>query len=177
MLTTMTWLTIALVGPGAATAHAASPMAQPALPKTGPDAGGMLPRMPRKILTAGLTLVLTFLAAAGAARAETDRDPFVTPTTAANPYRYEKAIQQLAVQGIVRAEGARRIIIRIVDIDGLAILKAGDTIALNYMGLAHRFKVGGIRAKSVQFEAQPAAGPETGAPPAAGGRTYEVFVR
>lgn len=122
-----------------------------------------------------LALILVCLAEASV-HAETERNPFELPASAENPYRYEKAVQQVTVKGIVRAEGVNRVIIGIKDIEGLAVLKSGDKIALDYQGLGHRFTVGEIRTKSVRFQARPAPEvPEGKKAPEA--LTYEVLIQ
>ena len=124
---------------------------------------------------AGLSLV-SALAAADAGPVAPERNPFETVPSAENPYRHEEAIQKLTVQGIVRAEKTERIIVRIADIDGLAVLKKGDKIALRLDGLVHTFTVGRIQAKSVWFQALPArdAAPDDDR---IRRQSYEVFVQ
>lgn len=120
-----------------------------------------------------LLWLLWLAGAGGAVQAETARDPFETTAGAEIPSNFEKAIQQIAVKGIVRTETAQRIIVSIAGIDGLAVLKPGDKLALDFQGRPHLFTVGDVGVKNVQFRAVPVA--SKGAPQDAA--TYEVLVR
>jgi hypothetical protein len=104
------------------------------------------------------------------------RSPFVEPADKVNPYNYEKAIQQVMVKGIVRIEGAERVMVRIADIKGLAVLKPGDRFALDYRGLTHVFTVGEIKTHSVRFQACLDSETREGQK-APKGEVLEVFVR
>lgn len=99
--------------------------------------------------------------------AQETRDPFL------NPYHYEQAIHQVMVTGIVIAGEVRRIIVQIEGLDEPAVFKAGDTIAINYQGLPHEFKIREVNPRSVRFEAGPKE-PKKGKD--ADAFTYEVFL-
>lgn len=118
--------------------------------------------------------LLCLCAAGGAAYAETARDPFETKAAGEIPPNYEKAIQQVSVKGIVRAETGKRIIVGIAGLDGLTVLKPGEKVALDYNGRPHVFTVGNIGVKRVQFRAAPPASSKEAPDDAA---DYEVFVR
>lgn len=95
------------------------------------------------------------------------RDPFI------DPYKYAQAIQQVVVMGIVIADKVERVIVQIHGYDELAVFKGGDTIAVNFQGLPHEFKITEVKPRSVSFIAGPrqtkkGADPET--------FTYEVFL-
>lgn len=116
---------------------------------------------------------LCLFAICGVGHAEPTRDPFESTPSAAVPLNYEGAIQQITVKGIVRTQTAQRVIVSIAGIDGLAVLKAGDKVSLDYQGRAHVFLVEKIAAKAVGFRTLPKA--------VAGAckevQTYEVIIR
>ncbi|WP_319406546.1 hypothetical protein [uncultured Desulfosarcina sp.] len=120
-----------------------------------------------------LAVWLCLSAAGGAGYAETARDPFENTPSADIPLNYEQAIHQFFVKGIVRTKAAKRIIVSIAGIDGLAVLKPGDKLSLDCQGRPHVFRVATIEAKTVGFQTVP--------PASAGGQhavqTYEVIVR
>ncbi len=124
-----------------------------------------------KILAALLLAILLYSAPARAQSAP--RDPFRETEAITNPYQYAQAIQQVVVMGIVMADKVERVIVQISGYDDLAVFKNGDTIAVNFQGLPHEFKITEVTPRSVSFEAGPkhskkGADPET--------FTYEVFL-
>jgi len=124
-----------------------------------------------KILAAVLLALLLY---AAPARSESvPRDPFRQTEAITNPYHYAQAIQQVVVMGIVMAGNIERVIVQIHGYDELAVFKGGDTIAVNFQGLPHEFKITEVKPRSVSFEAGPkharkGVDPET--------FTYEVFL-
>lgn len=117
--------------------------------------------------------LLCLAAAGGAAQARTGRDPFEATAAAEVPSNYEKAIQQLTVKGIVRTETQQRIIVMIAGIDGMAVLKRGDKLALDVEGRSHVFRVETVEAKNVRFQVVPPASANA----SRAGDFYEVRIR
>lgn len=119
-------------------------------------------------------LLLTVLLYSAPARAESDpRDPFKQTEAITNPYQYAQAIQQVVVMGIVMSGKVQRVIVQISGYDDLAVFKGGDTIAVNFQGLPHEFKITEVNPRSVSFEAGPKLS-KKGADPDT--FTYEVFL-
>ena len=119
-------------------------------------------------------LLLALLLQSAPARADNaQRDPFRQTEAITNPYQYAQAIQQVVVMGIVMAGKVERVIVQINGYDELAVFKGGDTIAVNFQGLPHEFKIMKVTPRSVSFEAGPkhskkGEDPET--------FSYEVFL-
>jgi hypothetical protein len=120
-------------------------------------------------------LLLALLLHSAPARAESlpPRDPFKQTEAITNPYQYAQAIQQVVVMGIVMAGKVERVIVRINGYDELAVFKGGDTIAVNFQGLPHEFKIMEVNPRSVSFEAGPKHSKKGKDPDTF---TYEVFL-
>jgi len=60
-----------------------------------------------------------------------------------------RPFQQVVVMGIVMAGKVERVIVQINGYDELALFKGGDTIAVNFQGLPHEFKIMKVTPRSV----------------------------